>query len=227
MFIEISYPIAEDSPKYPGSPADRFESVRSILSGSDANTSTIHHHLHNGTHVDSPLHFCVTGLSIDAVTIDDFVYSAPLVVSLRKGRGETISRADIEDQRKSIGKADILLFATGYDRLRATDPAAYVDDFPSLSLEAARMLRREFRRLKAVGIDTLSIESSVEGPARHFPVHRALLSSDGCPERPLLVYEDVFLEPLIGVAGIRRIYAFPLRLTGLEASPVTIVVETI
>jgi arylformamidase len=227
MFIEISYPLREDSPKYPTSPKDLFESVTRIDDGFDNNTSTIHHHLHNGTHVDAPLHFSRVGAAIDAIPIEDFVYTSPFIVETRKGSGDLVTRTDIERHAAEIRNSDILFLSTGHDQLRSTDPSAYCSDFPSLAFEAAAFLRSDFPLLKAVCIDTLSIEGADSGPSRHFPVHKALLSKETSPKRPLLIYEDVHISRLLQVGRIVRVYAFPLRLCGLEASPVAMVAETI
>jgi kynurenine formamidase len=72
-----------------------------------------------------------------------------------------------------------------------------VDDFPAFSLDAACYLRMNFPKLKAVAIDVISVESSIEGPKNKFPVHRTFLDSlEGKNPRTLLLYEDVNLKKL-------------------------------
>jgi kynurenine formamidase len=99
-----------------------------------------------------------------------------------------------------------------------------MDDFPSLSVEAARLIRTELLNIKAVAIDALSIESCRLGPQRNFAVHKTLLDSEIYKTRTVLIFEDVNMGPILK-RQIRRIYAFPLRLTGLDASPISIVAE--
>ena len=118
---------------------------------------------------------------------------------------------------------DILFFDTHYSSKRG-DAAVYCDDFPALSEEAALYIRNELLNVKAVAIDTLSIESAVTGPAEDFPVHRGLLDGGVSSERPILVYEDVNI-PLLRGKNISKVYAFPIRLKGLDGSPVNIVAE--
>jgi arylformamidase len=93
-----------------------------------------------------------------------------------------------------------------------------------VSEEATKFIRTELSSLKAVAIDTLSIESATQAPKNNFKVHKTLLDAGLYPTRPILIYEDVNIAIIVGKT-IRRIYAFPLRLKGLEASPVTIVAE--
>jgi kynurenine formamidase len=104
------------------------------------------------------------------------------------------------------------------------DASVYADDFPSISVETAKLIRTELLNVKAVAIDTLSIESCKLGPQLNFPVHKSLLDSDLYSTRSILIFEDVDMKPVIG-KKIHQIYAFPLRLVGLDGSPVTIVAE--
>ena len=78
--------------------------------------------------------------------------------------------------------------------------------------------------VKAVAIDTLSIESCVQGPKMDFIVHKSLLSGDLFSTRPLLIYEDVNVGGVLN-REIERIFAFPIRFVGLDGSPVSMVAE--
>lgn len=223
MFVEMAYPISPDMPVFPGLPRDEFASLCRIGRGEGVNTSSVAHPLHNGTHVDAPFHFDDRGLTIDQLPLGAFVFSAPLVVSRPLGRGETFRRQDLEAVGPRLRNADLLILCTGYHALR-NDASRYADDFPSLSEEAARFVRTELLGVKAVAIDTLSIESCTTGPRTGNAVHHALLDSARHPTRPLLVFEDVNVGPILEKV-VRRILAFPLRFVGLEASPVAMVAE--
>jgi kynurenine formamidase len=191
--------------------------------GDDVNTSKIMHYLHSGTHVDAPLHFYNKGQSIDKIPIVNFVYERPLVIHRSLNKSGLISSNDLKKCGDDIYSADLLLFYTGYGRHR-NNTAVYVDDFPALSGSVAQFIRTELLNVKAVAIDTLSIESALGGPANHFEVHKTLLDGDLYNTRPLLIYEDVNIG-IVADKTIQRIYAFPLRLRGLEASPVNMVAE--
>jgi kynurenine formamidase len=223
MFVELAYPISPGMPMYPGSPEEEFIPNTRMGQGDPANTTVVKHYLHNGTHVDAPFHFYDKGITIDQVPLVNFVYSNPVVVQKKLGKGKTFQVDDLKAAGPALFAADLLILCSGYHTLRH-DAAVYSDDFPALSVEAARMLRAELPLLKAVAIDTLSIESAVDGPRQDFPVHKTLLDGDLYPERPLLIYEDVNVAPILG-RSIQRVYAFPLRLAGLDGSPVNIVAE--
>jgi arylformamidase len=181
--------------------------------------------MHNGTHVDAPKHFSRNGRSIVDLPVEDFYYSSPLLLSLERGKGEFVTQADLKIYEEKISKADILCVYTGFANIRESDPQAYVDDFPAFSPDAARYLRLNFPNLKAVAIDVISVESSIEGPGNGFPVHRTFLDTiDGKNPRTLLLYEDVNLKKIAMVTKpIQAIYAFPIRWENAEAAPVNMV----
>ena len=183
------------------------------------------HPLHNGTHVDAPYHFYDAGATIDTVPLADFVYTKPLIIQKRLAKGELLQAEDLAAAGPMLRSADILLLSTGYYALR-TATSTYVDDFPALSAEAARMIRTELLNVRAVAIDTLSIESCTQGPRTGFLVHKTLLDGRAYSMRPLLIFEDVNIGAIIGKA-VSRIYAFPLRFARLEASPVSMVAEVL
>ena len=222
MLIELSYQISKDMPVYPGSPSEDITFVESMDSGSCCNTSIIHHYIHAGTHIDAPYHFDNDGCTIDELPIESFLYEFPVFIDCPLSKSGLITRAHIESI-SNARKADILILNTGYSANRK-DAAVYCDDFPALSEEAALYVRNELLNVKALAIDTLSIESAIGGPANNFPVHRSLLDGKRSKERTLIIFEDVNTAALYR-KKVHRIYGFPLRLKGFEGSPVTIVAE--
>jgi kynurenine formamidase len=223
MFVEMAYPLSPEMPVFPGLPHDEFISLSRMSSGGEANTSLVRHPLHNGTHVDAPCHFYDGGRTIDQIPIADFIFSRPLLIRKNLPKGGLLQPEDLEASGPMLRFADILLLCTGYHALRA-NTSTYVDDFPALSPEAARMIRSDLLNVKAVAIDTLSIESCTRGPKSGFVVHKSLLDGSMYRTRPLLIFEDVNLGPILEKT-ISRIFAFPLRLLGLEASPVNMIAE--
>lgn len=223
MFIELSYNFEKNMPIYPGSPEEEIIPVNRIKKGDPSNTTTFKHFLHNGTHVDAPFHFYDKGTTIDQIPIENFVYINPLVIHKESGKSELVRLKDLKQYEPAIHSADILFFYTGYCKKR-NKPDLYIDDFPALSEEAAKFIRTDLLQVKAVAIDVLSIESAILGPKTDFKVHKTLLDGDIYHTRPLLIYEDVNIEKMID-KNIKKVYAFPLRLTGLDGSPVNIVAE--
>ena len=225
MLIELSYKLHEEIPTYPGLPREKFDPHSRMANGDQANTTLITHFLHNGTHVDAPFHFYDSGATIDQIPIEDFVFERPLVIQKPLKKSELIQLEDLTSCGDEIKKADILFFYTGYCDLR-DDGKVYTDDFPAVSEGAARYIRTELLNVRAVAIDTLSVESATLAPQNDFMVHKTFLDGGLFETRPLLLYEDVNVGKIVN-EKVKRIYAFPLRLKGLDASPVTIVAETV
>jgi len=223
MFIEMAYPLSPEIPVFPGLPLDEFVPHTRMKKGDPSNTTVVKHFLHNGTHVDAPFHFYDKGLTIDQVPIDKFCYSNPLTIQKKLSSGGLILVDDLMAAGKALFEADILLFITTYYEFRS-EKSIYEGDFPSLSREAAEFIRTELLNVKAVAIDTLSIESCVQGPKLDFIVHKSLLAGDLYATRPLLIYEDVNMGVILN-RKIERIFAFPIRFVGLDGSPVSIVAE--
>lgn len=55
------------APVYPGDPRPELEAVYRMDDGDGCNLSVLHACLHNGTHMDAPLHFCAGGKDIAEV----------------------------------------------------------------------------------------------------------------------------------------------------------------
>ncbi len=223
MYIELSYPINEEMPRYPGSPKPEIIPVTRMSQNNHSNTTVIKIYTHGGTHVDAPFHFYDKGKTIEQIPIEDFVYENPLVIQKELKKSQLIEIEDLKQYNQKLYAADILFFYTGYCNLR-NKPELYVDDFPSISEETAKFIRSELLNVKAIAIDTSSIESATLAPKTGHIVHKTLLDGDLYHTRPLLIYEDVNIGEILD-KDIKRIYAFPLRLTGLDASPVNIVAE--
>jgi arylformamidase len=107
-------------------------------------------------------------------------------------------------------RAPRLLFATG----TFPDPEAFREDFAALSPELIRFVAGHGVRL--VGIDTPSVDLF---EAADLPVHRACLASD------VAILEGLDLSDV--EAGAYELIALPLRLAGLDASPVRAVLREV
>ena len=224
MLIELSYTLGENIPKWPTNPNERYVAELSTERGEHCNANSVFHHIHNGTHVDAPRHFDHAGQTIDQLPIEDFYYTRPYVLELSKKKGERITLDDIQSKQAEIEECDILFIYTGYCDIREKDPAAYVEGFPSIAPDAAKYLRAKFPKLKAIALDSISVDDAATAGEEGFPTHHSLLETSAeMPQRTLLLYEDVNVKRLLGVQNIRAVCAFPVRWKGLEGGPVNMV----
>jgi kynurenine formamidase len=151
--------------------------------------------------------------------INEFVFEHVLVLDLPKEPADPVRTRDLMPHEAEIRDRDALLIRTGFSRFRSSDPSLYVNQTPGFSIEAAEFLT-DFRTLKCVGVDWISIENLARGRKDGYPVHRVFLSR----VNPMLLLEDANLAAL-GHRPVRSLLLVPLRIEGLEASPVTALAE--
>ena len=124
---------------------------------------------------------------------------------------------------EELYKADILIFDTHYYEKRSTNFMDYATGFPAVSPEAAEFIRSQLPNIKAVAIDTLSIENLTLGKTNGFLTHKAFLDPKKS-NQPLLIYEDINPKLLEGKKLLRGC-STPLRIVGRDASICNLVVE--
>ncbi|MBC8560564.1 cyclase family protein [Fumia xinanensis] len=225
MLYELSLPLSPDVVRYDdATPKPQFQPFTSIGSGDSNNQTVITLFTHGGSHVDAPYHFCEGGDTIDQLNIGAFIFSKALLVNVQSQRGGRIGVEQLKGQ-EGIENADLLMLHMGYSQFWQNE-AVYRDDFPALTLEAARYLREQLPNLKAIALDTLSVDGT-DGFSTGFANHHALLDMREDGIRPLLIYECMDFTPILGLKDYCKVYGIPLRLKGLDASPVTMVAELI
>ena len=70
---DVSLPISQDLPVWPGDPPIDLRRQASISAGSDANVSRLACGVHMGTHVDAPLHFVDGEESVDQINLNTLI----------------------------------------------------------------------------------------------------------------------------------------------------------
>ena len=184
---------------------------------------------HGGTHLDAPRHFSEAGLTADAVPPERLVGEAVVVDVAGKCAADRDYEVTIDDlvawetaHGRQLGDV-ILLVHTGWgprwgDRgaylgTDRTGPEAVAElHFPGLAPEAAEWLVRH-RRVKAVGIDTASID---HGPSTHFGSHVALCGAN------VPVFENVAAVEELPPEGA-FVAALPMKIAGGSGGPLRIV----
>jgi len=179
--IDLSHPLTGDSPHWPG---EGYLGLRidtlATLERNGVFSLAFHFPEHYGTHVDAPNHFAAGQIPVDEIRSENLF--APMVVldiseSAAKNHDYLIEKEDIarwENIYGTIPDGAIVFINTGWAR-RWNNPEAYcnadkngVMHFPAYGESAARFLVHE-RRVKAIGIDNLSID---RGISTNFAVHK-------------------------------------------------------
>lgn len=227
-YVDLGYPIYEGMPVFPGLPEVKVELKEDKEKGDHWNGSVLTTYLHAGTHVDAPFHhFSDESVGIDSIPAENFVYGHPLMLDVpAQKEDDLITVEQLEEYGEALHEADILIFNTHSYKKRNIDFEDYSNGFSTVSPEAAEYIRENLPKVKAVAIDTLSIENIPIGKTNNFRTHKAFLDPNK-PNDTILIYEDVNLEPIVGET-IKKIYCTPLRIVGRDASicnPVAIIEE--
>ncbi len=196
--IDISRPLGEGSLAYPGDTAPHFtQSDAGLYLISDIRLSS-----HSGTHIDAPVHYLKTGLTVDELPLHHLV--GPCRVLDVKKAGPLIDASHLKGRTGGIKR---LLLKTA-----SSGCTSFHQEYPSLTLDAAEYLTST--GTLCVGIDSFSIEQfDCDGS-----VHRELLSH-GCLIIELL---DLTQVP----EGDYTLVALPLRLAGLDGAPARVILQT-
>jgi kynurenine formamidase len=184
---------------------------------------------HGGTHVDAPIHFWATGVSVDAIPLERLIGPAVLVDvrdATRADRDHQISVGDFrawEHLHGAIPAGAIVLLRTGFSEYwpdrrrylgtdeRGTDAVAKLH-FPGLLPQAAEWLA-DTRKIHAVGIDTASID---HGQSTLFESHVALF------RRGVPAFENVANLDRLPAKGF-TVIALPMKIAGGSGGPLRIV----
>jgi arylformamidase len=206
--IDITFPLDETLPSYPGDPPFERWAYRHV--GRDAyEASLLSFGSHAGTHLDAPQHFIPGGWDVARIPLDILVGPAQ-VLDLRHAERTLVRRHFSE--RNLAGVRRLLLRTSPFDEPRR----GLVEEPATLSPEAAQYLVNELG-LCLIGIDTLSIESAGEPD---FPTHRLLLGATP----PVIIVEGLDLSA--APEGDYRLSCLPTKLRGCDAAPVRAVLET-
>ena len=209
---DVSVPISELTPTYPGDPGIRVEAWASIAKGDAANVSRLDFGAHTATHVDAPAHFIEGAAKVDSLSLDVLIGRARVVEIapyVRAVSAETLAAHD-------LAGATRVLFKTRNSAFWADSHSGFRTDFTYLAPDAARALVGGGVRL--VGTDYLSIE---EFKAERFETHRILLSNG------VVIVEGLDLS---GVpAGDYELICLPLKIAagGGDGAPARAILRTL
>lgn len=129
-----------------------------------------------GTHIDAPAHCIPEGAKIGDLSLDKLISPCVVIdVSAKAHEHYHLSVQDIQDHEGKHGPIPphtFVIVHTGWSS-RWDSPQKYRNDFhfPAIAKEAAQYLLD--RKIRGLGVDTLSPDASVED----FPVHQLLLGA--------------------------------------------------
>lgn len=216
-FTLLSYPITENTPLYGSTPLLEIQTYTSVSNGDSANSYIVKIHNHYGTHIECANHFIADGKRVMDYRPADYVYQSPLILDIPKREAQLIYPNDVARFDNKIKSADIAFFRTGFFRNR--HKPIYKTHNPGISTETVQYLRSNFSKLRAIGIDAISI-SSFQHRDIGRQAHREAFKIDPAYGEPLLIIEDV---DLTDVGPFETIIVSPMVFLPIDASPAIVI----
>lgn len=217
----LSYPLDIHDPGFPGEPTLHLEVCTSIDEGDVYSSSNIHLFNHFGTHFDAPRHFNPQGVTITELPLAQFIYEKPLLLDIPKSCGQMIEPEDLSPHLLHIQQADLLIIRTGLENVRSKNPQEYAANGGAVSIEAAQYLIDNAANLKAIGFDFISLASPAH-PDHGIKAHQIMLGMFS--DNFICIIEDMRLAEL-DKNKLKRIFALPLRVKGIDSAQVTVLAE--
>lgn len=205
--IDLTLPISDTLPTFPGSPKPVFISWQT-LNKDGYNLELLFLSSHSGTHMDAPFHFIQNGKKIHEIPVERFVSTA-ILIKLEKKENQEITKSDItnfENKHGIIQKNATVIFTTGWQKnLKST---SYFLKNPGLGISAARYLAS--KKINLIGIDSPSIDL---GSEKQFAVHKILSKNNILIVENLANLDKISKNPF-------KLIVLPLKLKDATGSPV-------
>ena len=195
---DISVPLSESLPVYPGDPPMIMEPVPGKEKGDGVNVSRISMSTHFGTHIDAPLHMDNRGVSVDHLPLS-LLNGRALVAEV--GGTKKIGRKELE--RLPIKGEERLLLKTENSLLWSRSD--FVEDYAALTEDGADYLIGI--GIMLIGIDYLSIEPFDSSGV----IHRMLL------DHGIVILEGLNMNEV--TSGVYELLCLPLRILGGDGAP--------
>jgi len=200
---DISQTLRAALPVWPGDTAFSSRPRWAIGGDSPVNVAAFETSTHAGTHADAPLHYDLAGAAAGDVALD--AYIGPCRVIDARGCGAVLSRAFVAGL---IEPPPRVLFRT-YDRFPHD---AWRSDFTAVAADAVALLAE--RGVRLIGVDAPSLDPQ---DSKTMDAHHAVLAAD------MRILEGLVLDDV--PPGDYELIALPLKLAGLDSSPVRAVLR--
>ena len=203
--IDLSHPLSDDTPPFPGDPAVKIEILQSTTQTDrterqSLNCGQLTLPIHCGTHIDAPYHFYANGPTVDQIPLEDCTGSATLIDLFDQ---PIIDAQHLAPHRQQLTTHRHAIVHTGW--YRQWGQSNFFTDHPVLTASAAQFLVDCGVRL--VGVDFPSVDR---------PPHEAHLVLLG---NNLLIVENLTHLDAIGSRSF-DFSAVPLAIVGRDGSPV-------
>jgi kynurenine formamidase len=226
-YVDLTHELSDQSIFWPTGETFRLEKVADGVTagGYYYASNKFSGNEHGGTHLDAPVHFAQGRWTTEQIPLDRLIGAAVVVDVAAQSAANAdhqVSIADFTAWERSHGEMEpglIVLIRTDFSK-RWPDAQQYLGTaergdaavarlhFPGLDPMAATWLAEQ-RKVKAVGIDTASIDF---GQSTGYESHRALY------ERNIPGFENLTALDQLPARGA-MVYALPMKIKGGSGGP--------
>lgn len=171
-FVELSHPWEHNQPVLPG-----FDELILYRAVNHAHHGVMSQKFktvfHTSTHVNAPIHLVQGSEGVGQLPLDRF-FGTGVVLSIPKGKWETLSADDLAPFSKVVNADDIVIINKGWHK-HYSDSQQYFGHSPGLTKCAAQWLVD--KKVKMVGVDTPQVDHPLAtslGPHRNGPTMKRL-----------------------------------------------------
>jgi arylformamidase len=203
---DVSQPLSAALPVWPGDTA--FSAQRRWTIGEDGSPVTVSAltlSTHSGAHADAPMHYDAAGPA--SADVDLRPYLGPCRLVDARAAAPAIDATFVD----ALGALPPRVLFRTYERFPHT---AWRSDF--VTLEAGAIAALAARGVRLVGVDSPSIDPE---SSKTMDAHRAVAAAD------MRILEGLVLDEV--PPGDYELIALPLKLVGLDASPVRAVLRAL
>ncbi|MGO8676588.1 MAG: cyclase family protein [Limisphaerales bacterium] len=201
-FVDLSHPLVDRAPAFPNDPKMALIEFGRIATH-NYNITQVVMGTHQGTHLDAMFHFFDSGRTVDQMPLDWF-FGPARMLCLPKGPNAEITPEDLRPHEASLQPGGRIILNTGWHRHFGGQ--RFFEDFPSLTVDAARYLAS--RRIRLLGMD-------MPTPGKQWlEIHHVLLAKEA---------EIVVVEALANLDALPDEFTFvgfPLNFKGKDGSPI-------
>lgn len=159
-YIDLTHILTNNLNVYPGDPEFKINNFKIASKEDPTHISEISSGLHNGTHIDAPMHYIENGEKVKSLKLENLIGSATII----KCEEKEISAQKLENPLEKI----IILKTSWCDNW---DEDTYFTNNPYLSKDFANTLVE--KNIKGIAIDTPSVDKYGENK-----IHKILLKNN-------------------------------------------------
>lgn len=182
------------APVYPGDPAPELSPLCRIAYGDACNTTAIAACLHNGTHLDAPLHFVPDGDSVADLPLDACIGKCSVVAHEGVLLGAEAEQLLSGLRERVLFKGDTQLspsaaFVLADAGLRLIGVEAQSVAPP----ECATAVHRQLLGAGVLLLEGLDLSGAIPGEYRLLALPLKIAGADGSPVRAVLMEEELYV----------------------------------